>query len=367
MCIDQANTCQDDGTHSIACEKCNVWQHSKCHGISEAQADRDDFHFVCAYCKRKEEEANQPKLPPLKFRLNPGSPSQKRTQGNGAVPNGVVRRLDSVQVPVQQPLAASASPRAMQPAQPLLNGPSLSPRGQALGPPGIHRSEAAYGTPFSDINGSSPVRPRPSNGFSMSSPPQHQTPHNPTYRQSNGSPYLASNPFQAVQNPPYGNSFNRPASSAGPGAQVHPHSPVKHSPAPSPRPANGVPNSYNFTNSPHSSFPPSSVQGPSFSPMKHSSPPPPLPHLSSPAPLPPHIPHSPARTAQMLPNPVPAPEKHDGFRPKSSHSMSGIPPIKSLSPDMRPQNLSPPVKKTSPIPERPQFSSFNGNGFGGGQ
>ncbi|KAI0484782.1 hypothetical protein GGR56DRAFT_42821 [Xylariaceae sp. FL0804] len=43
----------DDGTHSIACEKCNVWQHSKCAGISEEEADRDDFHFICKPCQRK--------------------------------------------------------------------------------------------------------------------------------------------------------------------------------------------------------------------------------------------------------------------------------------------------------------------------
>ncbi|SPQ18978.1 38ac8818-b859-41ef-8be3-4c88351f2fb2 [Thermothielavioides terrestris] len=38
----------DDGTHSVACERCNVWQHSKCLGINEQEADKDDFHFVCS-------------------------------------------------------------------------------------------------------------------------------------------------------------------------------------------------------------------------------------------------------------------------------------------------------------------------------
>ncbi|KAI8295819.1 Histone-lysine N-methyltransferase ASH1L [Colletotrichum sp. SAR11_240] len=36
----------DDGTHSISCEKCNVWQHSKCVGISETEAERTEFHFI---------------------------------------------------------------------------------------------------------------------------------------------------------------------------------------------------------------------------------------------------------------------------------------------------------------------------------
>ncbi|KAH7026511.1 uncharacterized protein B0I36DRAFT_433934 [Microdochium trichocladiopsis] len=42
----------DDGTHSVACERCNVWQHSSCLGIKEEDAERDDFHFICSTCQR---------------------------------------------------------------------------------------------------------------------------------------------------------------------------------------------------------------------------------------------------------------------------------------------------------------------------
>ena len=49
----------DDGEHSIACEKCNVWQHSKCLGISKAAAEKADFHFVCVDRKRKEDHAKK--------------------------------------------------------------------------------------------------------------------------------------------------------------------------------------------------------------------------------------------------------------------------------------------------------------------
>ncbi|RDA92202.1 hypothetical protein CP533_5593 [Ophiocordyceps camponoti-saundersi (nom. inval.)] len=42
----------DDGTHCVACERCNVWQHSECLGISKAEADRPEFQFVCDSCKR---------------------------------------------------------------------------------------------------------------------------------------------------------------------------------------------------------------------------------------------------------------------------------------------------------------------------
>jgi hypothetical protein len=55
----------DDGTHSVACDKCSVWQHSACHGISKEKAERDDFHFVCRYCTEK---AKKP-APVIKLKL----------------------------------------------------------------------------------------------------------------------------------------------------------------------------------------------------------------------------------------------------------------------------------------------------------
>ncbi|EGP91599.1 uncharacterized protein MYCGRDRAFT_33646, partial [Zymoseptoria tritici IPO323] len=62
----------DDGTHSVACDRCNVWQHSKCHGFAAKQAEKEDFSFICATCRRKEEDAKKPKIPPLKL-TNRGS------------------------------------------------------------------------------------------------------------------------------------------------------------------------------------------------------------------------------------------------------------------------------------------------------
>lgn len=71
-------TFQDDGTHSVACEKCGVWQHSACLGISKMDAEKDDFHFICRDCKRRAEDAKKPKIPALKFHLGSSSspPSQ---------------------------------------------------------------------------------------------------------------------------------------------------------------------------------------------------------------------------------------------------------------------------------------------------
>ncbi|KAI4946276.1 hypothetical protein J4E86_008980 [Alternaria arbusti] len=369
----------NDNTPQISCEKCNVWQHMKCHDITEEQADDSKFTFVCTACKRKEGEADEPKLPSLKLRLTSQSP-RNQAEANGNGPSMSTNLFDAVQLPRPQAFQPS-----MHPAQPWVDGPSLSPRGQALGPPGIQRSEAAYGSPTKGANGSmsSPIRShfsspghRTGNGPTSSPPPYNleRIPSSPTKSfhmpqpQQNGSSFGGPNPFNS--NPfgppqpaaPYARSFSRPASAAGPGG-----SPVKHSPAASPRPTNGLPPSFNF-NSPHSSFPPSSANRPSFSPTKHSSPAPLPANMSSPAPAPMRIAPSPSSQmpAQMLPDPIPAPSKHDAMRPVSSHQMSEtpiFPPVKSLEPLSSPTILDPPVKKSSPAPNRILDVTNGSNGY----
>ncbi|KAI4641595.1 hypothetical protein J4E93_007692 [Alternaria ventricosa] len=369
----------NDNTPQISCEKCNVWQHMKCHDITEEQADDSKFTFVCTACKRKEGDADEPKLPSLKLRLTSQSP-RNQAEANGNGPSMSTNLFDAVQLPRPQAFQPS-----MHPAQPWVDGPSLSPRGQALGPPGIQRSEAAYGSPTKGANGSmsSPIRShfsspghRTGNGPTSSPPPYNleRIPSSPTKSfhmpqpQQNGSSFGGPNPFNS--NPfgpsqpaaPHVRSFSRPASAAGPGG-----SPVKHSPAASPRHTNGLPPSFNF-NSPHSSFPPSSANRPSFSPTKHSSPAPLPANMSSPAPAPMRIAPSPSSQmpAQMLPDPIPAPSKHDAMRPVSSHQMSEtpiFPPVKSLEPLSSPTILDPPVKKSSPAPNRILDVTNGSNGY----
>ncbi|RKF72899.1 putative phd finger domain protein [Golovinomyces cichoracearum] len=61
----------DDGTHSIACDNCGTWQHSKCVEVSKAEADRDDFSFVCATCVRRADDKERAKTkPPIKIKLS---------------------------------------------------------------------------------------------------------------------------------------------------------------------------------------------------------------------------------------------------------------------------------------------------------
>ena len=93
----------DDGEHSIACERCNVWQHSKCLGFTKSAAESDDFHFVCIDCKRKEEEANRPKIS-LKFKVGPSSSPPQPTQSSPELqrqPSPVLQKLVSVDVPAR--------------------------------------------------------------------------------------------------------------------------------------------------------------------------------------------------------------------------------------------------------------------------
>lgn len=69
----------DDGTHSISCEECNVWQHSKCLGVSQAEAEREDFHFLCGTCRRRAEDAEKSRTHPIKIKLGRPSSSMSST------------------------------------------------------------------------------------------------------------------------------------------------------------------------------------------------------------------------------------------------------------------------------------------------
>lgn len=59
----------DDGAHSVACERCNVWQHSSCIEIEESEADRADFHFICGSCRRQTGNASSPRKTVIKLKV----------------------------------------------------------------------------------------------------------------------------------------------------------------------------------------------------------------------------------------------------------------------------------------------------------
>ncbi|KAL8828749.1 MAG: hypothetical protein Q9170_006470 [Blastenia crenularia] len=240
----------DDGTHSVACEKCNVWQHSACLGISQSEAEKDDFHFLCHDCRRRAEDASKPKIPPLKFHLGSSSspPNQKAHHSandskkrksigeGGQMPPIKKFKPVELQPPgpaTLQPGHSSRSQNGMHHA--IMNGPTLSPQGQvpphqgahatpAVPPPGLrspsgppaymngytnrlspenrcshdtHAESPTYQSSSHIINGSGQV-----NGDfgsnSISQFPHQQTPQRPLYHSYDGqNPYL--NTFDRVR------------------------------------------------------------------------------------------------------------------------------------------------------------------------
>ncbi|KAL2810440.1 hypothetical protein BJX63DRAFT_423034 [Aspergillus granulosus] len=116
----------DDGKHSVACEKCNVWQHSECLGIKAEDAEREDFHFVCNDCKRREEEARLPKLPPLKFKLGSSPPSNATVEARSTHgPDGTPTASRTLSTTKEHPNPASTIVDRS-PSKPPALHPSLS-------------------------------------------------------------------------------------------------------------------------------------------------------------------------------------------------------------------------------------------------
>ena len=94
----------DDGTHSVACESCNVWQHSKCLGISEEEAERPEFHFVCNSCHRRQQEMQNRPKPPITLKVH-RSTSQGQLSSTKQTTTGVTgaETSSSVQLPNTSP------------------------------------------------------------------------------------------------------------------------------------------------------------------------------------------------------------------------------------------------------------------------
>ncbi|PQE11163.1 PHD-finger domain-containing protein [Rutstroemia sp. NJR-2017a BVV2] len=382
----------DDGTHSIACERCNIWQHSKCVGVSEKEADRDDFHFICSTCKRRAEDEERAKTqPPIKIKLNrPGSSSSpippkengfsSSKETNGSVQNG------------SSPPESTASPRKPMPKmhlfstnnlrKPALSAPGSSPPPQKLMndqevpvlKPQRDASEDRQRTqspssprgksdakPFGKtIMGGSPSLPR-YNGFSSTNPFSSPLPHSPT---SLPPPmYSTTNGFQDNKSPSKPQSS--PASS--PILQNAELPPLKkNGEAPVP-PLNGLQRDPNDSSHRRSSFNFSSPLAgvPVLTPSQKNHPMPnssfelnpynatPSSKLNTVSASSPVMDDDPAH-ASALPSAVSgiSPTKHSPPRPSSNAPATPhvLPPVAPLSPSPRSQNLSPPVKSSEPAP-----------------
>ncbi|KAI0404916.1 hypothetical protein F4802DRAFT_564721 [Xylaria palmicola] len=109
----------DDGTHSVACERCNIWQHSKCLGISEEEADRDDFHFICKSCRRQQSSrSDDSKQPVIKLKVaRPGSSSTTRSDSTESPVQPEPESAQSAHSATQLPHKTVGHPDAAHPVQ----------------------------------------------------------------------------------------------------------------------------------------------------------------------------------------------------------------------------------------------------------
>ncbi|KAF5020714.1 hypothetical protein F66182_7276 [Fusarium sp. NRRL 66182] len=136
----------DDGAHSVACERCNVWQHSKCVGLSEEAADQPEFHYVCTLCIRREQEARRPR-PTIKLKLN-------RPSSSGGLPDPSKSLAQH-----GSPVTRAKSPNVNRPEN---GNTSNGSAGQGLVPlaptPGTNFNGVGFSSPTTD------ARPEPSKG-----------------------------------------------------------------------------------------------------------------------------------------------------------------------------------------------------------
>lgn len=356
----------DDGTHSVACDKCNVWQHSACLGISQAEAEKEDFHFVCHDCKRRAEDATKPKIPPLKFHL--GSSSSPPIQKTNHAANESKKRKamgEGSQMPplkkfkpVQGHAAPSHSghPTTTQHGmhEAFMNGPTLSPQGQVQHQQASHLAQTA---PPPGLR-SPPGPPAYVNGYTSHvnarNDPHSAQAHTPAFQpvprsangtgQVNGHQPASQNPAQQTpqrvnhssQNNtnPHFNTFDRqrPASSY---ATSNIPAPVKTTPVAS------LP--INYENTPKLS--PYTNGMSATTPNLPAALPPPVKQQASPPPRPLHPSSSSPINHPPLHNDTPS---SPGFSP-TKQSPPGRPPSLGIGP----APLLPPVADLAPSPKQP--------------
>ncbi|KJX92335.1 hypothetical protein TI39_contig5867g00004 [Zymoseptoria brevis] len=196
----------DDGTHSVACDRCNVWQHSKCHGFTAKQAEKEDFSFICATCRRKEEDAKKPKIPPLKLtNRGSGSPEMQkaanRPVSNGQqasrLPDHVSKQLDALHSSHDPrasagPFGATTYGASSMPQQAQASGHGYPPIGNFAPRPSPSHSQGGH-----------PPQPRrPSSGHS-SSPVAVPNGYVPTHHQQQHQYAHSSAVASAGGHPPY--------------------------------------------------------------------------------------------------------------------------------------------------------------------
>ncbi|KAI1767671.1 hypothetical protein GGR53DRAFT_518283 [Hypoxylon sp. FL1150] len=359
----------DDGTHSISCEKCNVWQHSKCVGISEGEADRDDFHYICKGCRQKSASRTEtPKSTVIKLKLHQ-SVTSSSTKSNASPtleqPRPARRSGIAVEIPAKAnadtqlsgptngselestsqpviPIKQGGQPSIPPPSSPFINGDGLNPFSSPhpnLSPPEQSPNKArAYSTMF-----------KPSSPLSGARLGEAKAPQKGVFHISpkvNGT----IQPTLSSSLPPHADTYVPPVAATS-------DSPLK-------QPFDAASNSLPVLSSPNVSF---STAQPSSSDAGSQ-------HAALATPQLKKVDQTGARldvTPSLPPtqnglSPLkrsPPPNRRSGGAISSTPAPSILPPTTALSPSPSQQILTPPVKPSDPPrPTSPQSSSIAGDG-----
>ena len=357
-CICGAYGQVDDGTHSVACERCNVWQHSSCLGISQEDADRDDFEFICNTCQRKQSQETTT-IPDT----DPVQPSQQ----DGSSLSAPQARL-IVEIPSKLAGKPNLSPQVIDgshshPTVPLPASSNIpvKPMGQAsvLPPPSPYgNSEAPH--PFSSPHPQlSPPNQSPTKSRAYSTLTNPSSPS--AGDRTSGKPSLppkgifhtspaATNPAQASPS----NNLPPRAEAPVPSIPAKSDSPLK-------QPLETAGSKMAGLSTPSTSFsaarPTSSgvdaqsggVTTPQLKPTQAGSEVATTPTL---APVQNGIPHG---ISPLKRSPPPANSQSNGI--SSTPTPAILPPVTALSPSPSHQNLTPPVKSSDPLRPGSQQSS----------
>jgi hypothetical protein len=362
----------DDGTHSVACERCNTWQHSKCLGIDEQEADQEDFHFICTSCRRREDAASDPHPRMIKIKVNrpqePESPASEQAEESTATfqqPRAqlVVELqsrpstdlLDDGSKPSRAvPSPSVQEPPALQSAQPITS--SNSANNAVPGPKHIQESSAGQGNnPFSSPHPSllPPGRQAVKSGSPNLAP--GKLTHLPAGDGDGKTGLVAKS---AVSGGVLSALAGSGSGGSSPSKQAHrpPSPPTKTSPS-APAASNGFAPSLSTENI--SSMTSSSMGLPHLTPAQSR-------HArsdqaaSGSSPLPP--PSGGLSPTKNSP-PAPRPQQHiNGVANPAATPLVGgahppsavFPPVPALSPSPRQQILTPPVKPAEPVKVPPQ-------------
>lgn len=368
----------DDGTHSVACERCNTWQHSKCLGIKEEEADQEDFHFICTSCRRRElgDDDARPRI--IKIKVNRRERPTSSPQQHGAesptatAPQSQARLVVELESKPPPAVSDGADQSLLVPASSSLANITTKPaqQGTAAGLQGETRESSSTGVvapesslvrslqgnhPFSSPHPSllPPTRPPVNLDASNLS---HANPRPTTAHDDDG--HSASVDEKATRNGSL-SALAASGSASSPSKQSHrpPSVPTKAGlsvPTTSDGPATSMSagNTGGMSSSPTSTVLPHLTPTPSreattalpppsggLSPTKQS---PPVPQRH----------HHANGSAGSVTVPAPATA---GVASYHHHPPASVfPPVAALSPSPRQQILTPPVKPTEPVRVPPQ-------------